>query len=209
MKWHSEGFMANKAWVNKIKVFNKLFPDYPFKPPSRTAWEDECRKYGQAMRGLHDRKRASRREWQRASKDCEIQPFDQTVFPRYRGRNPRGSVLCGETIWFPMEWHPELSPLASWPPAEQQKYEGDDRVNSKSGRSFGRFLALPRYTSDNPTVTWTMWKVVPQCIFDEVWPVPTGSDVYAPVDEIEEEKIPELINLELLDVIEQAGKSDC
>ena len=207
MKWQSPDFTANKRWQAEMKAFNKAFPNYPFKPPSRMVYQAEFKKYMEAKNELRQKKEASKLEWQRFS-GREVKPFDQKVF-KQGGPCPRGPVLSDRTIWFPMEWYPDFDPIAPWPPLEHMKYEGDDRVNSKSGRSFGRFLALPRLPSDNPTVNWTMWRVLPHLPFDEIWRVPTAEDVCAPVEEIEDWKVLDLLNMEMLKAIEEAASSSC
>ncbi|KAL9087882.1 MAG: hypothetical protein Q9165_006444 [Trypethelium subeluteriae] len=192
-KWHSEEFTANRKWMAEM---------------NRIAFLEDTRKYAQAKASVASRKAASTFEWQSFSKPTPT-PFNGMVF---KGHHPcpRGPVLSEFTVWIPMEWYPSFETIAPWPTLEQQKYEGDDRVNSKSGRSFGRFLALPRLPSSNPTVAWTMWNVVPFQPFDMVGPIPTGYDLYMPdQNDLPELEIPNHLNGDLLTAIEDASQLDC
>lgn len=207
-KWHSEEFTANRQWTADTKGFNTKFPDYPFKPPSRAAFLEDCRLHAQAKADVASRKAAGNRDWRRFSKP-NIEPFNGKIYPGHEPC-PRGPVLGQSTIWIPMEWYPKFKAFSPWPSLEQMKYEGDDRVNSKSGRSFGRYLALPRWPNNNPTVSWTMWDVIPAQRLDEVWQAPTAYDIYLPEEnEMEPAEIPLHLNEDLLDAIKQAGAANC
>ena len=207
-KWHSEEFLANRQWMADTKLFNMRFPDYPFKPPTRKAFLEDCHLYARAKAEVANRKASSTKEWQRYS-NPQIKPFGGRKFSGHEPC-PRGPVLSQNTIWIPMEWYPKFKSLSRWPSLEQMKYEGDDRVNSKSGRSFGRYLALPRWPNDNPTVSWTMWDVIPAQRLDEVWQAPTAYDIYLPEEnEMNSVEVPAHLNNDLFEAIEQAGAANC
>ena len=191
-----------------MRAINTKFPESPFKPSSRTVFLHDCRLYAQAKAAVAARKAASRLQWQSSAKS-NWTAYNGTKFEGHEPC-PRGTVLNEHTIWVPMEWYPEFEAISPWPNLEQMKYEGDDRANSRSGRSFGRFLALPRLPSNNPTVAWTMWNVVPFQSFDMVWPIPTAYDIYLPEEnEMPREEIPGYLNNDLMGAIEEAGRINC
>ncbi|KAI9665758.1 MAG: hypothetical protein M1821_003692 [Bathelium mastoideum] len=210
-KWHSEEFTANRQWANEMKSFNNKFPDYPFKPLNRPVFFDDCRKFALARADIATRKVASTEEWNRVSYPDEKKkkPFWGKVFAP-DAPYPRTTVLSQQSNWINMDWYPDFEVLAPWPSPEERKYEGDDRVNSRSGRNFGRFPALPRWPNPNTNVSWTMWDVVPFHPFDEVRQIPTAYDIYMPEEnDMRETEIPHYLNDSLMEAIEDAGKINC
>ena len=107
----------------------------------------------------------------------------------------RSTVLCQKTIWC-SKWDLKID-KAPWPTLTELKWEGDDRANT----SVGRFLPLPR-ESGNATVAWHHLRMLPAFEFDEVRKIPTLEDILLPVDEIDEDKVPQLLNAEILDAID-------
>ncbi|KAF2433165.1 hypothetical protein EJ08DRAFT_694818 [Tothia fuscella] len=117
----------------------------------------------------------------------------------------RGSVLGHNTIWVPP--HASVAPPwrtpAPWPSQQEMEWEGDQRVATESGR-FGRFLPIPRVIDpNNTTVAWHMLPRVVEYEFDAVWRVPTGEDIWAPVEAITDpDVVASLLNKDLLDAID-------
>ncbi|KAF2447254.1 hypothetical protein P171DRAFT_355495 [Karstenula rhodostoma CBS 690.94] len=107
-------------------------------------------------------------------------------------------VLGMKTIWC-LDWQHNKDEIAPWPTLPEMKWEGDDRAKT----ACGRFLPLPR-EQGAPTIPWGQLQVVEQYPLDQVQCIPTMEDVYLPVDEIEEEDIPQLLNQELLDALDES-----
>ena len=107
----------------------------------------------------------------------------------------RSTVLCQKTIWC-SKWNLKID-KAPWPTLTELKWEGDDRAKT----NVGRFLPLPREPG-NATVAWHHLRTLPAFEFDEVWKIPTLEDILLPVDEIDEDKVPQLLNVEILDAID-------
>jgi hypothetical protein len=118
-----------------------------------------------------------------------LQPFNGVKFPF-----ERGFVLSELTMWCP-NWHLK-DEMAEWPELQEMKWEGDDRAKTK----VGRFLPLCRWRA-NPTLAWHQCKIVKTYHFDEVWRPPTLEDIVAPVDEIEDLDVVNLINQDILQAI--------
>jgi hypothetical protein len=112
----------------------------------------------------------------------------------------RGVVLCYETIWCP-KWNLKEE-KAPWPSLPEMKWEGDDRA--KTG--VGRFLALPREPG-SAAVAWHNLRALPAFEFDDVRKIPTLEDILLPVDEINEDKTPDLLNSDILEAIEEEEKT--
>jgi hypothetical protein len=51
-------------------------------------------------------------------------------------------------------------------------------------------------------VAWHHLRTLPAFEFDEVRKIPTLEDILLPVDEIDEDKVPQLLNAEILDAID-------
>lgn len=118
--------------------------------------------------------------------------------PPFKGKDfkeNRGTVLCQQTIWC-SKWDPKKD-RSPWPSNAEMKWEGDDRAKT----SVGRFLPLPREPG-NATVAWHHLHALPQYELDEVRKIPTLEDILLPVDEIDDEKVPDLINTDLLQSID-------
>ncbi|KAF9738062.1 hypothetical protein PMIN02_001094 [Paraphaeosphaeria minitans] len=107
-------------------------------------------------------------------------------------------VLGMKTIWC-KDWKDGKDEIADWPSLPEMKWEGDDRAKT----ACGRFLPLPR-EEGAPGIPWGQLQAVEQYPLDQVQCIPTMEDIYLPVDEIEEEVIPQLLNQELLDVLEES-----
>jgi hypothetical protein len=122
----------------------------------------------------------------------------------------RGPVLAQRTIWCES---PDSFPwrrTALWPSLHEMMWEGDQRVATENGR-YGRYTPLPRKPEDDEIegqvgvwkrVHWSTRELIKPYPMDEVWCIPTGEDIYAPVDEIEDAVVPHLLNQEILDVID-------
>jgi len=129
--------------------------------------------------------------------------FNGILYP-----NCLGYVLCKPTIFCPTWFMPDPTepdpakqkPQADWPCAAEMKWEGEDRART----NFGRQLPLPRMpaSANNGTVAWHMKNAIKSHKFDYFPRVPTGEDIYCPVDEIEEEDVGRFINKGLLEAID-------
>jgi hypothetical protein len=135
-----------------------------------------------------------------SGKDRTVHPFVMDDHPGHPMRSP---VLFELSIWTrggPFRCVP-WRPVVDWPGSMEMAWEGDQRVASENGR-YGRFPGLPRIYSDNEGVVFHNRPYVRPWDFDQVWHVPQMDDIIAPIDEIEEEVIPALLNQELLDAID-------
>ncbi|KAJ9661248.1 hypothetical protein H2201_006607 [Coniosporium apollinis] len=108
----------------------------------------------------------------------------------------QGAVLSQYTIWC-RNWDVPWKPHAPWPGYKERQWEGDDRNHT----NVGRFLPLPRLPG-NPTVTFSHIPAIEIFPFDEVRRIPTMEDIFLPVDEIEDEVVPNLLNKDLLDELD-------
>lgn len=105
---------------------------------------------------------------------------DQVIANLYTEGNI--SLVLGEkTIWC-QDWQNGKDEIAEWPTQAEMKWEGDDRAKT----SVGRFLPLPREMGA-PGIIWSQLQVVEQYPLDQVARIPTMEDIYAPVDEIDED----------------------
>jgi len=133
------------------------------------------------------------------------------LIPAFKGKlhsDCLSYVLCLPTIfcptWYlpdPTQPDPDLQkPHAPWPCAAEMRWEGDDRART----NFGRQLPLPRVPAHpgNRTAAWHMRSAIKSHKLDYFPRVPTGEDVYCPVDEIEEDVLGRLINKDLLEAID-------
>ncbi|OAG07022.1 uncharacterized protein CC84DRAFT_1143268 [Paraphaeosphaeria sporulosa] len=107
-------------------------------------------------------------------------------------------VLGMKTIWC-KDWKNGKDEVADWPTLPEMKWEGDDRAKT----ACGRFLPLPR-EEGAPGIPWGQLQVIEQYPLDQVQCIPTMEDIYLPVDEIEEGDIPQLLNQELLDALDES-----
>jgi hypothetical protein len=122
----------------------------------------------------------------------------------------RGPVLAQRTIWCDSPDSLPWRKTALWPSLHEMMWEGDQRVATENGR-YGRYTPLPREPEEDEVegqidvwkrVHWSTRELIKPYLMDEVWRVPTGEDIYAPVDEIEDTVVPQLLNQELLDAID-------
>ncbi|KAH7117038.1 hypothetical protein B0J11DRAFT_443216 [Dendryphion nanum] len=108
------------------------------------------------------------------------------------------SLVLGEkTIWC-HDWENGKEEVAEWPTYAEMKWEGDDRAKT----AVGRFLPLPREMGA-PGIIWSQLQVVDQYPLDQVCRIPTMEDVYAPVDEIEDDVKYYLVSHDLEDAIDE------
>ncbi|KAF1977833.1 hypothetical protein BU23DRAFT_564697 [Bimuria novae-zelandiae CBS 107.79] len=107
-------------------------------------------------------------------------------------------VLGMKTIWC-LDWENGKDEIAPWPSLTEMKWEGDDRAKTNCGR----FLPLPR-EQGAANIQWHQLHVVEQYVLDRVQCIPTMEDIYAPIEEIEEDKIPEFLNQGLLEALDES-----
>ena len=198
---------SSKTWISheareaeRFEAFQaasrrKLFLNTsPFIPKDLTSWITQRTEMHDATIRRDKRSIAAREEQRRLARQGVPplrQAFDGKVFPENQG-----AVLSEFTIWCP-NWDMPWRPRAPWPGLKEAQLEGDDRNKT----NVGRFLPLPRQPG-NPTVTFNHIPMVYSFPFDQVRKVPTMEDVYLPVDEIDEDVIPNLLNKELLEELD-------
>lgn len=107
----------------------------------------------------------------------------------------RGAILCQKTIW--CAGFRQKEELAPWPSNQEMRWEGDDRA--KTG--VGRFLPIPR-EQGSAAVAWHNLRALEPFEFDIVRKIPTLEDILLPVDEIDEDVIPSLLNSDLLKALD-------
>jgi hypothetical protein len=108
----------------------------------------------------------------------------------------RAAVLSWQTIWCDrseVAWRES----ADWPTMSEMKWEGVQRVATENGK-FRRFLALPR-VPHAPEVPWHTVPLIKWYYLDDPWPIPNEEDIFAPTEDIASEKIPDLLNSDLVD----------
>jgi hypothetical protein len=103
----------------------------------------------------------------------------------------KSRVLGQKTIWC-HEWMNGKDDFAPWPTMAEMKWEGDDRA--KTG--VGRFPPIPREVGA-PGIAWNQLQAVEVYPIDQVWRIPQLDDILLPVDEIDEETKPNLLNSDL------------
>jgi hypothetical protein len=108
----------------------------------------------------------------------------------------RSLVLGEKTIWC-VDWQNGKEEVSPWPSFAEMKWEGDDRA--KTG--VGRFLPLPR-ENGAPGLIWSQLQVIEQYRLDQVQLIPTMEDVYAPIDEIDDNVKYNLITKDLEDAMD-------
>jgi len=111
----------------------------------------------------------------------------------------RSAVLGWQTIWCD---RPEVAwrESADWPTMSEMKWEGVQRVATENGK-FKRFPALPR-VPHAPEVPWQTVPLTEWYYLDNPWPVPTEEDILAPTEDIADEKIPDLLNSDILEALD-------
>ncbi|KAF1991316.1 hypothetical protein K402DRAFT_416636 [Aulographum hederae CBS 113979] len=128
----------------------------------------------------------------------------ETPIPRTRGvfgqrplcnNNGLGAVLSEKTVWCP--WVDVSKPVAGWPGQQEMAWEGDERAKTK----VGRMMPIPRVPG-NGTIAWHKMNAIDANKFDHFPKVPTGEDIYAPTEEIEEDVVPGLLNSSILEAID-------
>lgn len=137
-------------------------------------------------------------------KRIEGAPATHAITPAFGGKvfnDGRSGVLALESIWTPVP----AAALAEryggtvWPTKEESVFEGDDRMKT----NFGRCLPIVRdWTPEVRAVNFKLIPALPTHDFDQVSKPPTMEDVYAPIDEIDEEMVPTLLNKDVLDALD-------
>lgn len=134
------------------------------------------------------------------------QIFTPDIFHHLIHDNPsRSAVLAQHTIWNHDPFGERLTStrrwISPWPCAAELSHEGNERVNTENGR-FGRCVPLARI----PTYASISWQVTPRApefpldaLYDKL---PHYESIYQPVDEIEEEKVGDLLDQSLLDALD-------
>jgi len=111
----------------------------------------------------------------------------------------RAAVLGWETIWCD---RPEVAwrESADWPTMSEMKWEGVQRVATENGK-FRRFPALPR-VQHAPEVPWHHVPLTEWYYLDNPWPIPNEEDIFAPTEDITDEKIPDLLNSDIVEALD-------
>jgi len=111
----------------------------------------------------------------------------------------RGAVLGWQTIWCD---RPDVAwrESADWPTTSEMKWEGIQRVATENGK-FRRFLALPR-VPHAPEVPWHTVPLTEWYYLDDPWPVPNEEDIFAPTEDIADEKISDLLNSDIVEALD-------
>lgn len=172
---------------------DRLFPQSPFVPWEMSDWLVHRQEMVQAQ-GRQLQRALERKETQKKLEKSGLNPL-MKPFQGHEFKGNYSAVLCQQTIFCP-NWHLKKE-RAPWPSIQELKWEGDDRASTK----VGRFLPLPRQP-DNPTVAWHHLRVLKQFYFDQVRLVPTMEDIFLPVDEIDEDVVPDLLIKELADALD-------
>ncbi|OCK79654.1 hypothetical protein K432DRAFT_405393 [Lepidopterella palustris CBS 459.81] len=190
LSWASPETKEAERYQVVMNAMRRLFPKTDFNDMDMPTWLEQRQAIIQA-RGRQLGRSVAFREDQR---ERGLPPITKLM----RGREPkenRGAVLCQQTIWC-LKWDMKAD-KAPWPSLSELKWEGDDRAKT----SVGRYLPLPREPG-NATVAWHHLRVLQAFDFDEVRKVPTLEDILLPVDEIDDNKVPELINADLLEALD-------
>jgi hypothetical protein len=146
-------------------------------------------------------RRAARQAVDVAARDPDIPALEPHNFGAfYWAANPSnlGTVLCHQTIWCRdpfVSW----GYFAEWPVAGELELEGNARIKTEN-HIYGRFLPLPRLPRGHPQYDpdYTKCPVLPAREFDRTWPAPDYESILAPVDEIDDDVVPTLLNAELI-----------
>lgn len=111
----------------------------------------------------------------------------------------RSAVLSLQTIWCD---RPDVSwrESADWPTMSEMKWEGVQRVATENGK-FRRFPALPR-VQHAPEVPWYTVPLTKWYDLDNPWPIPNEEDIFAPTEDIADEKIPDLLNSNIVEALD-------
>jgi hypothetical protein len=112
----------------------------------------------------------------------------------------RSAVLAQQSIWVVgdrhrVPWREE----ADWPSLQEMKWEGNQRIATEDGK-FGRFMAVPREPA--PGVQWNTVPFTKFYDLDKVWRIPDMEDIFAPIQDIDDVVVPELLNKSVLNAID-------
>ncbi|KAF2804101.1 uncharacterized protein BDZ99DRAFT_343968, partial [Mytilinidion resinicola] len=185
--WMSPEARENEKYHVVMNSMRRLFPKSEVAKMDKTKWLA----HRQAVVEAHTKQleRAVKIKEEVLSKGGQ-QPIPNRLKEKEFPEN-HGVVLCEKTIWCP-KWQLKEE-VAPWPTLPEMKWEGDDRAKT----TVGRFLPLPREPG-SAAVAWHNLRVLPAWPFDDVRKIPTLEDILLPVDEIDEDIVPDLLNSDLL-----------
>lgn len=199
-------------------------------PTTFNEWTDHRLEFANDRTKEAKRKLARMGHQYRTARHRELPPAAPTAsiaapFAGKELKDGRSAVLCMFTIWTcwrprkvrqvrdwqevkpPTEQSEEERPEAPWPPEEEMREEGNERMTS----GFRRFPALPRVPG-NATVNWKQKKALAQWPFDEIWKLPRAETVEAQREKRSSDEMKmmeELIGHDLLAAIEyETGEDD-
>jgi hypothetical protein len=199
---------ARVVWPKVQKALKKMYwhppftpglvsPNVPFHFGDYVQHLSEWKRQVQAAQAL----RAARRAADAAARGPAVPaapPLDFGAFYWAASPSNLSAVLCLPTIWCRdpfVAW----GYFADWPVAGELELEGNARIKTEN-HMYGRFMPLPRVPPAHPMYDpdYTKCPVLPAREFDRTWPAPDHESILAPVDEIDEEMVPKLLNADIL-----------
>ncbi|KAF2016994.1 hypothetical protein BU24DRAFT_460094 [Aaosphaeria arxii CBS 175.79] len=201
--WHSQDAMLMQEFIVLRNSMRRLF-----KHSDVAKWKHgDYLAHKQAQAQAEMERRAEKTEngkILRASPTLQQNPLDQVTHDLcsqlLAGLHFQGNislVLGLPTIWCE-NWTDGKEEIAPWPSIAELKWEGDDRAKT----NVGRYPPIPREMGA-PGIVWSQLQMVEQYPLDQVSLIPTMEDIYAPIEEIEDEVKYDLIPRSLEIAIEK------
>jgi hypothetical protein len=202
---------ARVVWPRLQKALKKMYFHPPYTPGLVSP--NVPYNFGDYVQHLSDWKKqceasqAAREARRAAGRDPVARPAPKPLAfgSFYWAASPSnlGAVLCQPTIWCSdpfVAW----GYFADWPVPGELELEGNARIKTEN-HMYGRFMPLPRVPQGHPMYDpdYTKCPVLPAREFDKTWPAPDYESILAPVDEIDEEMVPSLLNAELLKELDE------
>jgi hypothetical protein len=203
---------ARVVWPKLQKSIKKMYWHPPFTPSLVSPHVPY--NFGDYIRHLNEWKRqvldANARRAARQALDAAgrgstapAAPLDFGSFHYRSSPSNLSTVLCRETVWCRdpfVTWRH----FAEWPVAGEFELEGNARIKTEN-HIYGRFLPLPRvppaHPGYDPDYTKSLALRVPE--FDRTWPAPDHESILAPVDEIDEDVVPQLLDADILKALDE------
>ncbi|OCL13500.1 hypothetical protein AOQ84DRAFT_414748 [Glonium stellatum] len=190
LSWASPETKESEKFQVCINAMRRMFPRSEVAQMDMPAWLEHRQVIVQARGRQLGRIVAIKEDQRKRGSPAIITPLKGKSF-----EDNRSTVLCQKTIWC-SKWDLKAD-KAPWPSLTELKWEGDDRAKT----SVGRFLPLPREPG-NATVAWHHLRMIEAFELDDVRKIPTLEDILLPVDEIDDEIVPHLLNIEILDALD-------